>query len=180
MSVQRSSALYNRISGIIESVRMGVARSVNTAQVVSNWLIGREIVEDEQKGYRRAEYGKHVIEILSRRLIYKFGRGFTVRNLETFRVLYLEYSGLLIPHAVRAELKRADPSQALCLPPKRSAALNTIPTPLNANFIFICATFTWFIRKKRRSSRRRLDNCRPEILKHETRTNGARNRQEPE
>ena len=51
----KKMSLYDRIRQILESARSSVSRSVNTAQVVANWLIGREIVEEEQKGKRRAE-----------------------------------------------------------------------------------------------------------------------------
>lgn len=50
--------LYRRVREIIESARAGAARSVNTTQVVAYWLIGREIVEEEQKGKARAGYGE--------------------------------------------------------------------------------------------------------------------------
>lgn len=103
MTSKASSALYGRIREILESARAGAARSVNTTQVVANWLIGREIVEEEQKGRIRAEYGKRLIENLSKRLVKDFGRGFAVRNLETFRAFYLGYPELVIPHALRAE-----------------------------------------------------------------------------
>ena len=104
MKSKKPEPLYDRIRGIIDSARAGAARSVNTAQVVSNWLIGREIVEEEQGGKKRAEYGRRLIENLSKRLMSDLGRGFTVRNLETFRAFYLEYHQLVIPHAPRAEL----------------------------------------------------------------------------
>ncbi len=104
MNSEKRASLYDRVRGIIKTARVGAARSVNTAQVVSNWLVGREIVEDEQGGRKRAEYGKRLIENLSKRLTGEFGRGFTMRNLETFRAFYLEYPHLGIPHAVRAEL----------------------------------------------------------------------------
>jgi len=98
-----SSPMYERIRQILDSARSSAARSVNTTQVVANWLVGREIVEEEQKGRARAEYGKRLIENLSKRLVKDFGRGFAVRNLETFRAFYLGYPELVIPHAVRAE-----------------------------------------------------------------------------
>ena len=53
-------ALYERIRQILESARTSVARTVNTTQVVANWLVGREIVEEEQKGKKRAEYGEAI------------------------------------------------------------------------------------------------------------------------
>src|ERR1039457_2252351 len=101
---EKPGQLYNRIREILESARTGISRTVNTTQVVANWLIGREIVEEEQHGQKRAGYGEQLIEELSERLQADFGRGFTVRNLETFRQFYLEYPQLVeIPHAVRAE-----------------------------------------------------------------------------
>lgn len=54
MRKSRQAPLYQRIRRILESARTGVARSVNTTQVVANWLIGREIVEEEQRGHRKA------------------------------------------------------------------------------------------------------------------------------
>lgn len=97
-------SLFDRVREILASARASAVRSVNTAHVVANWLIGREIVEEEQKGLRRAAYGGRVIEHLSDRLVREVGRGYTVRNLETFRAFYLGYPDLGIPHAVRAEL----------------------------------------------------------------------------
>lgn len=87
--------LYRRIREILDAARVGVARSVNTTQVVANWLIGREIVEDEQKGKRRAGYGERLLSDLSRRLQADFGGGYSVDNLEWFRQFYLVYPQLL-------------------------------------------------------------------------------------
>jgi len=112
MKPPNPASIYHRVCDIIESARTGAARSVNTAQVVSNWLIGREIVEEEQGGRARAKYGKRLIEKLSERLMRAFGPGFAVRNLETFRAFYLEFPKLTIPHAVRAELQN-DASQLM-------------------------------------------------------------------
>lgn len=56
--MSRRPSLYNRIRMILESARSGVLRTVNTTQVIANWLVGREIVEEEQHGKRRASYGK--------------------------------------------------------------------------------------------------------------------------
>ena len=85
MTSRTSTPLYRRIREILESARTTAARSVNTTQVVANWLVGREIVEEEQKGAWRAEYGKSVLGDLSRRLLGEFGNGYSVDNLELFR-----------------------------------------------------------------------------------------------
>lgn len=68
--------------------RIRVARSVNTTQVVANWLIGREIVEEEQKGKRRAAYGDKLVESLAAKLRKDFGAGYSVQNLRYMRQFY--------------------------------------------------------------------------------------------
>lgn len=112
MKSKKPTALYDRIREIIESARAGAARSVNTAQVVSNWLIGREIVEEEQKGRARADYGKKLIEELSRKMAKSHGSGYSTQNLFYMVQFYRTYSGLLssgeILHAVRGELPMAE------------------------------------------------------------------------
>jgi len=89
------SALYSRVREILESARAGVARTVNTTQVMANWLIGREIVEEEQRGRRRAGYGTKVLAGLSDQLTHEVGRGYSVDNLEAFRQFYLDYPRLI-------------------------------------------------------------------------------------
>ena len=101
-------ALYQRVREILESARAGVARTVNTTQVVANWLIGREIVEEEQHGAKRAEYGGRLLEELSRKLTQDFGVGYSVQGLRYMRQFYLEFPGLVralpIRHTLRGEL----------------------------------------------------------------------------
>jgi predicted nuclease of restriction endonuclease-like (RecB) superfamily len=93
--VYMGSQLYDRVRGIIESARAGAARSVDTAQVVSNWLIGREIVEEEQGGEKRAAYGRRIIERLSERLMAEYGRGYSVQNLQYIRRFSISFPELL-------------------------------------------------------------------------------------
>ena len=95
VSGAKKTPLYERIRQILESARSSVARAVNTTQVVANWLIGREIVEEEQKGKRRAEYAEQLLLDLSARLTAEYGRGYSVDNLEFFRRFFLEYDSLL-------------------------------------------------------------------------------------
>jgi predicted nuclease of restriction endonuclease-like (RecB) superfamily len=100
--------LYERVRHIIDSARAGAARSVDTAHVISNWLIGREIVQDEQKGERRAAYGLRVLEALSGRLTSEYGRGYSIQNLQHCRRFFLNFPELLcnqsIPHPLGGEL----------------------------------------------------------------------------
>ena len=66
-------------------------QTVNTAMVQAYWQIGRLIVEDEQGGERRAEYGKRVLPELAKRLSSEFGKGFSTTNLKMFRQFYLAF-----------------------------------------------------------------------------------------
>ena len=91
----KSMPLHDRVREIIESARAGAARSVNTGQVVSNWLIGREIVEEQQEGAAKAEYGAKLLADLSTRLRREYGNGYSVDNLEAFRRFYQEYPALI-------------------------------------------------------------------------------------
>jgi predicted nuclease of restriction endonuclease-like (RecB) superfamily len=87
--------LFGRVREILEAARSNIARTVNSTQVVANWLVGREIVEEEQAGKRRAGYGAKLLVDLSERLGHDYGRGYSVDNLEAFRQFYLEYPRLI-------------------------------------------------------------------------------------
>lgn len=94
--MKSKSTLYDRVRQILDSARVTAARSVNSTQVVANWLIGREIVEEEQKGKRRADYGDKLIRDLARRMTLEYGAGYSKDNLFWFRRLYQNYPELLI------------------------------------------------------------------------------------
>lgn len=99
--------LYDRIRDILESARANVARTVNTTQVVANWFIGREIVEEEQRGKRRAEYGLQLVAQLSKKLTLAYGVGWSAQNLFYMKQFYQSYPRLLpeggILHAASGE-----------------------------------------------------------------------------
>jgi hypothetical protein len=80
--------LITELRGLIQSARHTVATTVNTLQVMTNFEIGRRIVEHEQKGAERAEYGKELLKELSVRLAEEFGRGFSEDNLARMRSFY--------------------------------------------------------------------------------------------
>lgn len=83
--------LISRIAEILREARTKVVREINKAQVLAYWEIGREIVEFEQKGKTRGEYGERLIEKLSRDMTEKFGRGFSTTNLKMMRLFYLSF-----------------------------------------------------------------------------------------
>lgn len=95
------SNLYEKVRAILEEARARVVRTVNTEMVRAYWLIGQAIVEQEQKGRGRADYGERLIESLAERLIKEFGKGFQPRNLWWMRDFYLKFP---ILNAVRSEL----------------------------------------------------------------------------
>jgi DUF1016 N-terminal domain len=97
----KPAPLFDRVREILESARVNVARTVNTTQVVANWLIGREIVEEEQRGKKRADYGHKALADLSARLGREYGRGYSVDSLEAFLQFYLDYSRLISETASR-------------------------------------------------------------------------------
>lgn len=83
--------IYDRVRKIIENARNNIARAVNTEMVAAYWHIGREIVEEEQKGKSRAEYGSRLLASLSEHLSDEFGRGFDESNLRNIRAFFLVY-----------------------------------------------------------------------------------------
>ena len=96
VSRARRSSLFARVVALIEEARQKVATVANIAQVYTNYEIGRQIVEEEQGGKRRAEYGKQILIDLSQKLTARFGRGWSVDNLQRMRVFYLLYSSEVI------------------------------------------------------------------------------------
>lgn len=87
--------LTQRIESLVEEARKNVLSHVNTVMVQTYFEIGRTIVENEQQGDTRAAYGKNVLKELSKRLNAKFGKGFSVDNLENMRRFYLTYSSVI-------------------------------------------------------------------------------------
>ena len=82
---------YENIKNILRSARENAYKQVNFIMVEAYWNIGKQIVEEEQNGKERAEYGKSLIADLSKRLTSEFGRGFSKRNLWNMRQFYLVF-----------------------------------------------------------------------------------------
>jgi len=80
--------LIERIANILVEARTKVVREINKAQVLAYWEIGKEIVEFEQKGKARGEYGEHLIERLSKDMTPKFGKGVSPTNLKMMMLFY--------------------------------------------------------------------------------------------
>lgn len=98
--------LLARIRQIWETARTQAVRSVNSAHVCANWLIGQQIVEAEQGGAERAEYGAKLLKNLSKQLTKEYGSGFSLSAMKYMRVFYLTYPTLIpIGHAPRGQLE---------------------------------------------------------------------------
>ncbi len=91
MEPKNYNNLLDRIANILVEARTKVVREINKAQVLAYWEIGREIVEFEQKGMVRAEYGEELIVRLTKDMTERFGKGFSERNLRNMRAFYLNF-----------------------------------------------------------------------------------------
>ena len=99
--LKNSPELLDSIRELLINSRHQLVRAVNTTMVQTYWQIGKIIVEDEQSGKARAEYGRQVLENLAKELQREFGKGFNGRNLRNMRAFYLSFP---IWNAVRTEL----------------------------------------------------------------------------
>src|SRR5882724_6163907 len=87
--VDSYAAILTELVGLLESARRTSARAVNAVMTATYWQIGRRIVEHEQAGADRAEYGALLLPRLSADLTKRFGRGFSEENLRLMRLFYL-------------------------------------------------------------------------------------------
>lgn len=91
-----STRLLTDVCSIIDNGRQRAYSAVNTTMIETYWNIGRRIVEEEQQGKERAEYGEHILENLSQQLTLRYGKGFSKRYLAYFRAFYLTVNDIRI------------------------------------------------------------------------------------
>ena len=89
LGIKGYSTILSDVAGLLESARRVSVRATNAIMTATYWEIGRRIVEYEQEGMDKAEYGKKIIERLSFDLTKRFGRGFSKRNVEQMRLFYV-------------------------------------------------------------------------------------------
>ena len=119
--------LVNDLRSIVSKARSKAFAAVNYSLVERNWRIGQRIVEQEQNGASRAEYGKHVIEVASAALTKEFGKGFSETNIMNFKKFYLRFKGLAIPQTVSEEFKmqkQQTPSDESSLLPQKGKTVS--------------------------------------------------------
>jgi len=91
MITNKYGELVDNIGSLLEQARKKVYYQINQTLVQTYWEIGKNIVEYEQEGKARAEYGSHLLASLSKDLTLKYGKGFSERNLERMRKFFLEF-----------------------------------------------------------------------------------------
>lgn len=102
--MKSASHLYEDISQILLEAKQKAYASINFEMVKAYWRVGKRIVEEEQLGEKRAEYGALLVKQLSERLTKQFGKGFSVANVWNFRQFYLTFPENQILYALRREL----------------------------------------------------------------------------
>ena len=132
--------LVNDLRSIVSKARSKAFAAVNYSLVERNWRIGQRIVEEEQNGASRAEYGKHVIEVVSAALTKEFGKGFSETNIMNFKKFYLKFKELTIPQTCLRNSKSKNSRHCLlnllCFPKKVRLRLT------NSNYAFFLGLIT--------------------------------------
>ena len=129
-------AVFGDVSRIIDSARESAVRSVNMAMTAAYWLTGRRIVEFEQSGEQRAEYGAALIERLAEDLTGRFGRGFSRQNIQNMRLFYLSYPPDQIRQTLSGKLARF-PEQQI----RQTASGKSETAPAEGGFDDLLAAF---------------------------------------
>jgi len=157
-------SIYSRVREIFETARTSAYRAVNFAMVQAYWNIGRVIVEEEQKGKAKAEYGEYLIKELAERLTKEFGKGFDYSNVKNMRQFYLTFP---IGDALRSQLSWTH--YRLLMRVEKESARNF--------YIEECIAGNWFTRQLERQinsfyyerllASRDKGSVRSEIKRHE-------------
>lgn len=122
-------SIFDDVSSIIDAARRSAARSVNAVMTAAYWIIGQHIVEFEQGGKERAEYGTALAERLAVDLTERFGRGFSVRNVWQMKAFYLAWS---IPQTVSAESESSENPQTASVESSLVTIASRFPLPWSA------------------------------------------------
>lgn len=96
------------LKAIVYRAKAKAYQAADLFNVAANWLVGQRIVEQEQNGHERAEYGKQIIQLASKALTEEFGKGYSETQIRDFRKFYLIFSDLQIQRTVSANFKSID------------------------------------------------------------------------
>ena len=153
-NMESNDHLVEQIAALIENAKQHVVTVVNSTMIVTYYEIGRMIVEHEQKGALRAEYGKSVLKELSKNLTNRFGRGFSVDNLENMRRFYITYSNEVISETPSREsiVQKSETASRIFEPP--STNLQT----LSAQFTLSWSHYLFLMRITNDKERKFYEN----------------------
>ncbi len=111
------------IKAIVYTAKQKAYQAADLFQVAANWLVGRKIVEQEQHGSERAEYGKRIIELASEALTAEYGKGYSLTQIKNFKKFYLMFRGLDIqqsPLVESAQISQTASDQSSALTSSKS------------------------------------------------------------
>ena len=91
MKMEIKKDIYQEIHDLLHKARQNIISNINSTMTKTYFLIGKRIVEEEQDGNKRAEYGKNLIKMLSEKLTKEFGKGFSETNLKQMKTFYINY-----------------------------------------------------------------------------------------
>ena len=120
--------LFGKIAGLLNEARKFIVKNVNQTIVLTYFEIGKLIVEEEQEGKERAEYGKSVLKELSQKLTDEFGKGYSVYNLERMRNFYLVFRNRIAESEKSASLMRKSDEE------KSASPMRKIESPFNLSW----------------------------------------------
>lgn len=120
--------LFGKIAGLLNEARKLIVKNVNQTIVLTYFEIGKLIVEEEQEGKERAEYGKSVLKELSQKLTDEFGKGYSVYNLERMRNFYLVFRDRIAETEKSASLMRKSDEE------KSASPMRKIESPFNLSW----------------------------------------------
>ena len=139
MELTNSNILINDLREIIDLGRRQAYISINASMIQTYWNVGRRIVEEEQHGDRRAEYGSEMLKNLAAELTPEFGVNFNERRLRDYRQFYLSFKDLEIWHSrvpnltwthIRHLLRVTDEEARLWYMQEASTQLYYVPIPM--------------------------------------------------
>ena len=133
-------SIFGDVSSIIDAARRSAARSVNAVMTTAYWMIGQHIVEFEQSGEERAEYGTALIKRLAVDLTQRFGRGFSRQNIQQMRLFYLSYPPEQILQALSEESGQS-PQSLICQTP--SGKFDTTSTEVRLKKLLAVFPLPW-------------------------------------
>ncbi|MDD3860139.1 MAG: PDDEXK nuclease domain-containing protein [Candidatus Paceibacterota bacterium] len=120
--------LFGKIAGLLNEARKFIVKNVNQTIVLTYFEIGKLIVEEEQEGKERAEYGKSVLKELSQKLTDEFGKGYSVYNLERMRNFYLVFRDRIAETEKSASVMRKSDEE------KSASMMRKIESPFNLSW----------------------------------------------